>query len=100
MSLLEFPNPVGWFEAARNAGMQREEVNALVSALYSAQITFLWESGKRSWWGEGKAIQRAAVAQYLTLTRLESKNFLTLTVPKDMLDADLLAQFETEAVKK
>lgn len=96
MSLLDFPNPIAWYEGAKNAGLQRQEIDAFVSALYSAQITFLWQSGKKSWWGEGKAMQDAATAQYLTLTRLETKGFLTLTVPKDLLDPDNLARFQTE----
>jgi len=99
MSLLEFPNPVGWYESGKNAGMERDEVNAFVSMLYSAQISFLWRSGSSKWAqyiGEGKAMQDAATAMYLSLRELEKKNFLALTVPTDMLAADNLSKFQTE----
>jgi hypothetical protein len=99
MSLLEFPNPVGWYESGKNAGMERDEVNAFVSMLYSAQISFLWRSGAAKWAqyiGEGKALQDAATAMYLSLRLLEKKNFLILTIPSDMLAADNLSKFQSE----
>jgi hypothetical protein len=103
MGLLEFPNPVSWYEGAKNAGVERADMNALVSMAYSAQITFLWRSGSSKWaqWaGEGKALQDAATSMYLSLQSLEAKNFLTLTVPQDMLSADNLSKFETSFVAK
>jgi hypothetical protein len=103
MGLLEFPNPVGWYEGAKNAQLQRDEINAFVSMAYSAQISFLWRSGSSKWaqWlGEGKALQDAATAMYLTLSRLESNKFLTLTVPQDLLSADNLSKFQTEYKEK
>ena len=99
MPLLEFPNPVSWIEGAKNAGLERETANAFLSMLYSAQITFLWRSGESKlaqWFGEGKALQDAATAMYLSLRTLEKKNFLTLTVPQDLLAADNLSKFQTE----
>src|SRR5438270_10168857 len=61
-------------------------INAAASALYSAQITFLWETGKAAkgkfWSFEGPALMRTAVSIYLTLAELEKKGFLTLTVPR------------------
>ena len=103
MSLLEFPNPVGWFESAKNAGLQRDEINAFVSMLYSSQISFLWRSGESKWaqWvGEGKAMQDAATAMYLSLENLQKAGFLTLTVPKDLLEADNLSRFQTSSKEK
>lgn len=103
MSLLEFPNPVGWFESAKNAGLQRDEINAFVSMLYSSQISFLWRSGESKWaqWvGEGKAMQDAATAMYLSLENLQKGGFLTLTVPKDLLEADNLSRFQTSSKEK
>ena len=102
MGLLDF-NPVSWFESAINAKLEREAANALLSAALSNYITFLWRSGSSKialWFGEGRALQDAAVAMYLTLNSLETKNFLTLTLPKDMLNADLLSQFQTERMTK
>lgn len=101
MALLEFPNPVSWYESGKNAGLGREEVNAFVSMVYSAQIAFLWRSGASKWAqyiGEGKALQDAATAMYLSLRELERKNFLTLTVPSDMLEASNLSHFQTERI--
>src|SRR2546425_1094239 len=90
MNLLEFPNVVGYYESAKNAGLEREEINAVVSMVYSSWISFMWRSGTAKWalWaGEGKALQDAATAAYLSLEVLERKGFLTLTVPSDLLDA-------------
>lgn len=103
MGLIDFPDPVGMFEGAKNANLERQEINALASMVYSAQITFLWRSGSSKWaqWtGEGKALQDGATAMYLTLTQLETKNFLTLTVPSDLLDPNNLARFQTQQVRK
>lgn len=103
MGLLEFPNPVSWYESSKNAGMERSEVNAFVSMLYSAQITFMWRSGTSKWalWiGEGKALQDAATAMYLSLEALQKQGFLTLTVPQDMLAAENLSKFQTSFVVK
>lgn len=103
MALLEFPNPAEWIQSAKNGTLERETANAFLSMLYSAQISFLWRSGSSKWaqWiGEGKALQDAATAMYLSLESLEKNNFLTLTVPKDLLAADNLARFQTSSVSK
>lgn len=103
MGLIDFPDPVSWFEGAKNAGLERDEINAFVSMAYSAQISFLWRSGSSKWAqyiGEGKALQDAATAMYLSLRTLEKANFLTLTVPTDMLAADNLSKFVTERIVK
>jgi hypothetical protein len=100
VSLLEFPNPVSWYEGAKNAGLERETANAFLSMLYSAQISFLWRSGSAKWatfTGEGQALKDAATAMYLSLESLEQKKFLTLTVPKDLLDPDNLSRFQTSS---
>lgn len=100
MGLLEFPNPVEWFAAAKDDDQKRALINATMSALYSAQITMLWETGKAAegkWWGsEGPAFKRTATAMFLTLRVLEQKNLIALTVPQDLLDADNLSKFQTE----
>jgi len=99
LALLEFPNPVEWFEGAKNAGLERQEVNAFVSAAYSAWISLMWRSGSAKlidWSGEGPALKDAATAMYLSLSNLESVNFLCLTVPKDLIDPKNLSNFQTE----
>ena len=99
MALLDFPNPVDWITSAKDDVEKRALINATMSALYSAQITFLWETGKNKWLStEGRALQRTATAIYLTLSTLEKKNLITLTVPKDLLEADNLAAFQTERI--
>jgi hypothetical protein len=103
MGLLDFPDPVAMFEGAKNAGLEREVANALVSSAYSAWISAVWRSGSAKWvqlTGEGQALKDAATAMYLSLRELEQKNFLTLTVPKDLLDADNLSRFQTEEKTK
>jgi hypothetical protein len=91
------------FEGAKNAGLEREAVNSFVSSAYSAWITAMWRSGSAKWatfTGEGQAMKDAATAMYLSLTQLEAKNFLCLTVPQDLLDPDNLSKFQTEEQKK
>jgi hypothetical protein len=103
MGLFSIPDPVSMFESAKNAGLERETANALVSASLSASISAMWRSGSAKWaaWtGEGQALKDAATAMYLSLSKLEKKNFLTLTVPKDLLDADNLSRFQTEQQEK
>jgi hypothetical protein len=103
MGLIDFPDPVGMFEGAKNAGLEREAANALVSASFSAWISTVWRSGTSkwaSWAGEGQALKDAATAMYLSLSQLEAKGFLTLTVPTDMLSADNLSRFQTEEKTK
>lgn len=103
MGLFNIPDPVSIFENAKNSGLEREEINALVSCGYSALIALLWSSANSrcvSWLGLTQALKDQATAIYLSLHQLEGKNFLTLTVPKDLLDPDNLARFTTEQIKK
>lgn len=100
MGLLDFPNPVEWITGVKDDNEKRALINATMSALYSAQITMLWETGKAAegkWWGsEGPALKRTAISVFLTLRVLEQKNLITLTVPQDLLTSDDLSKFQTE----
>lgn len=101
--LFSIPDPVSMFESAKNAGLERETANAFVSATLSATISGMWRSGSAKWadWtGEGQALKDAATAMYLSLSELEAKNFLTLTVPVDLRDPDNLSRFQTESKEK
>jgi len=103
MGLITLPDPVSMFEGAKTAGLERDIVNALVSSAYSAWITAMWRSGSAKWvviTGEGQALKDAATAMYLSLKSLEAKNFLSLTVPKDLLDPANLSRFQTEEKTK
>jgi hypothetical protein len=99
MGLIDFPDPVSMFESAKNAGLEREAANSFVSASYSAWISFVWRSGSSKWalWaGEGQAMKDAATSMYLSLSKMEAKGFLVLTVPQDLLAADNLSKFQSE----
>lgn len=103
MGLIDFPDPVSMFEGAKTANLERQVVNSVMSAMYSSWICFVWRSGSAKWanWtGEGQAMKDAATAMYLSLRELESKNFLSLTVPEDMLDPNNISKFQTEEIKK
>jgi hypothetical protein len=103
MGLIDFPDPVSMFEGAATAKLEREVVNSVMSAAYSAWISFVWRSGAAKWadWtGEGQAMKDAATSMYLSLRNLEDKKFLTLTVPQDLLDSNNLARFQTEEKTK
>jgi hypothetical protein len=102
MALFSLPDPVSMFEGAKTAGLEREVVNAFVSSAYSAWISAMWRSGNAKWvviTGEGQALKDAATAMYLSLSGLEQKGFLALTVPKDLLDPNNLSRFQTEEKK-
>lgn len=103
MSLFAFPDPVSIIESAKTSGLERDLLrdvtNSVMSAAYSASITFAWRSGSAKWadWtGEGQALKDSATAMYLSLRELETKGFLALTVPQDLLSANNLARFQTE----
>jgi hypothetical protein len=99
MGLLDFPNPTEWITGVKDDEQKRQLINSAASAMYSAWITFTWKSGSSKvaqWFGEGQALQDSATAMYLSLRELERKQFLTLTVPQDLLSADNLSRFQTE----
>jgi hypothetical protein len=99
MGLMDFPDPVAMFEGAKNAGLEREVANAFVSSAYSAWISAMWRSGSSKWalgLGESQAMKDAATAMYLSLSGLEKKGFLRLTIPKDLLDEGNLSRFQSE----
>jgi len=103
MGLLDFPNPGDWFNSFKMGDMERKAANAVMSAAYSSYISGLWSEGNSkifSWAGAGQGLKDAATAAYLSLRELESKGFLVLTVPKELLDADNLARFQTEEKTK
>jgi hypothetical protein len=103
MGLITIPDPVSIYESAKNAGLERQAANSFISVMYSAWISLMWRSGTSKWavWtGEGQAMQDAATAAYLSLQNLETKNFLVLTVPKDLLNPNNLAKFQSESVVK
>lgn len=101
MSLFGIPSPVDMVESAINGKLEREVINAALSAAFSSYISGLWRSGSAKWadWsGEGQAMKDMATATYLSLREVETKGFLTLTLPKDLLDPDNLSRFQTEKI--
>lgn len=103
MALLEFPNPGDWVNSFKMGAEEREAANAAMSAAYSVFISALWSEGNAkifSSFGAGQGLKDAATSAYLSLSALEKKGFLTLTVPKDLLDADNLSRFQTEEITK
>jgi hypothetical protein len=103
MGLIDIPDPVSMYTGAKMAGLERREIDAFVSAAYSAVMSGMWASGASKWaiWtGEAQGLKDAATSMYLTLSRMETKNFLTLTVPNELLKADNLSRFQTEEKTK
>jgi|SRR5208282_5262307 len=103
MALLEFPNPGDWINSFKMGTLEREAANAAMSAAYSSYITALWSEGSAKIFaslGAGQGLRDAATAAYLSLNILETKGFLALTVPKDLLDANNLSRFQTEEKTK
>src|SRR5215472_17912959 len=103
MGIFEIPDPVSMYESAKNAGLERDAANALISATVSAAIAGMWRSGSSAWanWiGEGQALRDSATVMYLTLSEQLKPGFLTLTVPKDLLDPNNLSRFQSEKMEK
>lgn len=97
--MFDIPDPVSMYESAKNAGLEREIADAMVSSTLSAAITGMWRSGTAKWadWtGEGPALKDAATVMYLTLKNQPKTQFLVLTVPQDLLNPDNLSRFQTE----
>lgn len=99
MGIFDAPDPISWYEGAKNSGLERKEIDAFVSSQYSGLISFMWRLGARNLLGLGPALRDYATSVYLTLQKKETKNFLTLTVHKELLDPNNLSQFQTEETK-
>lgn len=104
MGLFNIPDPLSMYESAVTSKLERTEAVALISATISATISGMWRSGSAKWadWtGEGQALKDAATVMYLTYQQaLIGGTPLTLTVPKDLLDPNNLARFQTEQKAK
>lgn len=103
MGLVDFPDPGAIFNSFKNGSMERETFNSLLSAMYSSYISAMWAEGAGKWAilsGAGQGLKDAATATYISLRALEKKGFLVLTVPKDLLDPNNLARFQTEEKTK
>jgi hypothetical protein len=103
MGLLDFPDVGSMYNSFKMGGLERETLNAVVSAAFSSYISALWSEGDAKlfgWFGAGQGLKDAATACYLSLHELEAKGFLCLTVPKAMLDADNLSRFQSELKTK
>ena len=103
MGLIDFPNPVSWYTGAKQAGLQRDEIDAFVSMAYSSWLSFTWRSGMSRlaiWTGEGPALKDAATAGFLSLEALQKKGFLTLAVPLDMLEKANIERFQVSHKEK
>jgi hypothetical protein len=99
VAIFEFPNPGDWVNSFKMGSLEREAANAAMSAAYSSYISGMWSEGNSKIFaslGAGQGLKDAATAAYLSLNVLEAKGFLTLTVPKELLDANNLSRFQTE----
>jgi len=103
MALLEFPNPGEIYNSFKSGALDRDSLNALLSAMYSSYISGLWAEGSSKWaiWtGAGQGMKDMATATYLSMEPLQKKGFLCLTVPQELLDPNNLARFQTRLVVK
>jgi hypothetical protein len=99
MALLEFPDPGAILNSFKMGALERDELKAILSAMYSSYISGLWGEGAGKWavWtGAGQGMKDAATAAYLTLRELEKKGLITLTVPTEMMATANLSRFQTE----
>jgi hypothetical protein len=103
MGLVDFPDPGAIFNSFKMGSIERDTLNAVLSAMYSGYISALWSEGASKWaiWsGAGQGLKDSATATYISLQQLEKKGFLTLTVPKALLDPANLNNFQTSQQTK
>jgi hypothetical protein len=88
------------FEKAKNAGLEREIALDFLGTAYSSFLNLLW--GLRKVPVIGPAFQAQALGTYFSLRNgtLFTEGKIRITVKKEMLDPDLLAQFQTEWKEK
>jgi hypothetical protein len=82
--------------------MEKEIVKVVMSTAYSASISGMWSTGGgklAQWLGVGQGERDAATATYLSLQPMVERGDLVLTVPKEMLEPNNLARFQTEEKK-
>lgn len=100
MGLISLPDPVSMFETWKNAGEEREVAEDILSQMYSDYLTTRW--AWRSVPIIGNGIAAGAYATYVSLKngKLFADGRLRITVPKSMLDPDLLSLYQTEYKEK
>lgn len=92
MGVIDFPNPADWYESAKNSGMERDAANTVLSGVYSFWIAGMWSLGQRKYFW---FVADAATAMYLSLSDLQKKGLLALTIPTSMLEPKNLSRFTT-----
>lgn len=88
-------NPVAWGLSIGDDKIKRTEIRRGLSVLYTFQVTTLFALGRRRLLGFGATLQEIARALYVNL-ELNIGDGLSITVPRDLLDADALAKFQTK----
>lgn len=83
-------------------GLEKEVWKDIASAAFSGYISGLW-AGKQSKvsaiLGLGQAERDIATSTWLALQPMVERGELVLTVPKELLDPDNLARFQTQEKK-
>lgn len=90
MGLIDFPNPADWVNSAKDGNLEREAANTVLSGVYSFWIAGMWTLGQRKYLS---FVADGATAMYLSLSDLQKKGLLALTVPTAMLDPKNLSRF-------
>jgi hypothetical protein len=98
--MFNLPDPVSMFETAKNAGLEREVALDFIGTAYSSFLNLLW--GLQKVPVVGGAFKAQALGTFFSLrnSQLYQEGKIKLTVKKEMLDPDLLSQYETEWVQK
>ncbi len=79
--------------------LEKNIAKTLLSATYSASITGLWSSKQSrlaQWLGIGQADRDVATSIYLSLQPMVESGDIVLTVPRELLDPNNLARFQSE----
>ena len=89
MGLIDFPDPVAWFEEVKDENEKRALIGLSTSLAYSQYITFFYELGKSL---EGKrfvgllspAFIKMAAATYKMLLLQDSQKLIYTAVPAEL----------------
>jgi len=98
--MFDLPDPVGMYEQAKNAGLEREIAEDFLGVAYSGFINLVWGLRKIPIFGPAFAAQALSIYFSLKNGKLFQEGKLRITVNKSLLDPDLLSQYQTEWINK
>jgi hypothetical protein len=94
--MFDLPDPVGMFEKAKNAGLEREIALDAISDVWSSFLNLLYGCRKIPIIGQGLENQAYGTLASIMNNRLFKEGKLRITVNKELWDPNRLTQFQGE----